>query len=229
MGHNKVINPVNLSIKGKGDNLVITSHHQTFIELWNDFSIYVKENETFLHNAKIALDVREIEVHSNEMFKLRDFIQDHHMSIVQIKSTSAMTNQSAGLLGIPLVAAEKPGNGEIKLSSKSSDRAVILRKTIRSGTVIDEVWNVIIIGDVNPGAVIRSDGNVLVWGKLQGEVHAGRSGDAKAIICALELNPTTIKIAGNIWVAARHSNKEPEIAYVEENSVKIVNWNKKAF
>jgi len=196
MVQNKMTAPSNLSIKGKGENLVITSHHQEFSGFWIDFSHYLLENESFLQKAHIVLDTRDIPINSKEMFKVRDFLLEHQMTLVQINSTNTMTNITAGLLGIRLFDVNQASKSEQKLGSKSSDRAVILRKTIRSGTVIDESCDVIIMGDVNPGAVIRSDGSIIVWGKLQGEVHAGRSGNVKSLVCALELNTTNIILPG---------------------------------
>ena len=51
--------------------------------------------------------------------------------------------------------------------------AVLLKNTLRSGRVIRHVGHVIVIGDVNPGAQIIAGGDVIIWGRLRGTVHAG--------------------------------------------------------
>ena len=64
-----------------------------------------------------------------------------------------------------------------------------LRKTIRSGQSINYPGNIVIIGDVNPGAEIYAAGNIIVFGNLRGVVHAGTNGNDKAIIAAFKLEP----------------------------------------
>lgn len=69
-----------------------------------------------------------------------------------------------------------------------------LRKTIRSGQSISSDGNIIVIGDVNPGAEIIAKGDITVWGILGGIAHAGSEGNNYARIRALKLNPVQIRI-----------------------------------
>jgi len=69
-----------------------------------------------------------------------------------------------------------------------------LRKTIRSGQSISSDGNIIVIGDVNPGAEIIAKGDITVWGILGGIAHAGSDGNNLARIRALKLNPVQIRI-----------------------------------
>ncbi len=69
-----------------------------------------------------------------------------------------------------------------------------LRKTIRSGQSISSDGNIIVIGDVNPGAEIIAKGDITVWGILGGIAHAGSAGNNYAKIRALKLNPVQIRI-----------------------------------
>ncbi len=73
-----------------------------------------------------------------------------------------------------------------------------LRKTIRSGQSISSDGNIIVIGDVNPGAEIIAKGDITVWGILGGIAHAGSDGNNYARIRALKLNPVQIRI-GNVF------------------------------
>ena len=54
---------------------------------------------------------------------------------------------------------------------------VYIRRTIRSGQSISSDGNIVIVGDVNPGAEIIAKGDVTVWGILAGIVHAGSEGN----------------------------------------------------
>ncbi|MBE7712231.1 MAG: hypothetical protein E7Z87_00635 [Cyanobacteria bacterium SIG26] len=73
-----------------------------------------------------------------------------------------------------------------------------LKKTIRSGQSISSDGNIIVIGDVNPGAEIIAKGDITVWGILGGIAHAGSDGNSFAKIRALKLNPVQIRI-GDIF------------------------------
>ncbi|MBO6181281.1 hypothetical protein J6O86_06315 [bacterium] len=105
-----------------------------------------------------------------------------------------------------------------------------IRRTIRSGQSISSDGNIVIIGDVNPGAEIIAKGDVTVWGILAGIVHAGSDGNSFARIRALKLNPVQIRI-GDVF-ARRHdtvnlpfiqktSEYTPEEAFTHKGSIII--------
>lgn len=97
-----------------------------------------------------------------------------------------------------------------------------IRATIRSGQRVEFEGNVIIIGDVNPGAVVIAEGNILVMGALRGVAHAGVSGNRKAFVAAYSLQPMQLRIAD---VIARSPDNEqikpmgPELAMIKNNVV----------
>lgn len=74
----------------------------------------------------------------------------------------------------------------------------MIRRTLRSGQRVKFDGNVVVLGDVNPGAEIIASGSVVVLGALRGVVHAGASGDELATVVALTLLPTQIRIASCI-------------------------------
>ena len=68
------------------------------------------------------------------------------------------------------------------------------RGTLRSGQVISSESSVTIIGDVNPGAKIISQGNIVILGALKGNAQAGCMGDRNCFIFALDMQPIQIQI-----------------------------------
>ncbi len=82
------------------------------------------------------------------------------------------------------------------------------------------------MGDVNPGAEIIAAGSVVVWGRLRGLVHAGALGDVEAVICALELNPTQLRIADAIAIAPdeRRAGVTPEKAAIRQGQIEARAW-----
>ncbi|NLY43656.1 MAG: septum site-determining protein MinC [Clostridiaceae bacterium] len=97
--------------------------------------------------------------------------------------------------------------------------------TVRSGQRISFNGNLIILGDVNPGAEVVAVGNVIVMGSLRGIVHAGCIGNREAVVAALNLQPTLLKIADVITRSPDDSEEkkgmEPEIAYIRGEHILI--------
>lgn len=107
---------------------------------------------------------------------------------------------------------------------------VYIRKTIRSGQSISSDGNIVIVGDVNPGAEIIAKGDVTVWGILAGIVHAGSDGNSFARIRALKLNPVQIRIGEvfarrpdtvNLPFIQKTSEYTPEEAFTHKGSIII--------
>jgi len=97
--------------------------------------------------------------------------------------------------------------------------------TVRSGQLVSFAGNIIVLGDVNPGAEIVAAGNVIVMGSLRGIVHAGADGNKEAIVAALNLQPTQLRIADIITRPPDEKEVKsafiPEIAYIKDNMVYI--------
>lgn len=105
-----------------------------------------------------------------------------------------------------------------------------LRKTIRSGQSISSDGNLVVIGDVNPGAEIIAKGDITVWGILGGIAHAGSEGNDYSRIRALKLNPVQIRIGDvfarrpdtiNLPYIQKSCEYTPEEAFTYKGSIVI--------
>ncbi len=96
--------------------------------------------------------------------------------------------------------------------------------TLRGGQALHNVGNIVVIGDVNPGAELIAGGDIAVFGSLRGVAHAGAQGDAGARVYAVDLSPTQLRIATLIAADAgvRGARKEPEAACVQNERITIV-------
>jgi septum site-determining protein MinC len=75
---------------------------------------------------------------------------------------------------------------------------------------------------------VVAGGSILIWGRLRGIVHAGAEGDASAIICALALTPTQLRIAGQIAIPPAQTGEiRPEVARLVDGKVVAEPWNVK--
>ncbi len=99
----------------------------------------------------------------------------------------------------------------------------LLKRRVRSGQLIRHPGHVVVVGDVNPGAQIVAGGDIIVWGRLQGTVHAGAFGDLAAVVCALEMTPTLIRIAD---VSVRNHRGKAEQAHIKEQEITFTKWDK---
>tara|TARA_Y100001978_G_scaffold195100_1_gene202945 strand:+ start:85 stop:744 length:660 start_codon:yes stop_codon:yes gene_type:complete len=94
---------------------------------------------------------------------------------------------------------------------------------VRSGDKISSNGNLIIIGDVNPGAQISAKKNIYVWGKLCGVAIAGNKGDENCKIASLYLNPLQLRINSTVAIGPKEKpvNHYPEIASLEDGRIVI--------
>lgn len=105
-----------------------------------------------------------------------------------------------------------------------------IRRTVRSGQSISSDGNIVVIGDINPGAEIIAKGDITVWGILGGIAHAGSDGNNYARIRALKLNPVQIRIGTvfarrpdtvNLPYIQKSSEYIPEEAFTYKGSIVI--------
>jgi septum formation inhibitor MinC len=96
------------------------------------------------------------------------------------------------------------------------------RGTVRGGQSLQQVGNIVVVGDVNPGAELIASGDIVVFGALRGTAHAGAQGDRAARVAALELAPTQLRIATCIAAGDGAKRREPEEAHVEGDRIVIV-------
>jgi septum site-determining protein MinC len=85
--------------------------------------------------------------------------------------------------------------------------------TLRGGQMLHHGGNIVVVGDVNPGAEVIATGDILVFGRLGGVAHAGAGGDEAARIYALDLSPTQLRIA--TCIAAEQDQQRPKAAGAE--------------
>lgn len=93
---------------------------------------------------------------------------------------------------------------------------------VRSGVILDHPGNLVVVGDVNPGAEVRAERNIIVLGRLRGIAHAG-IGRSYGFILALKLEPQQLRIARQVARAgdADGPAAAAEIAYVTSNKIVV--------
>lgn len=69
-----------------------------------------------------------------------------------------------------------------------------VKQTVRSGQVIKFDGNILVVGDCHPGSELHASGDITVWGTLGGIAHAGKDGNTRARIRALQLNAIQLRV-----------------------------------
>ncbi len=97
------------------------------------------------------------------------------------------------------------------------------RGTLRGGQALHNLGNLVVIGDVNPGAELVASGDIVVFGALRGVAHAGAQGDRGARVIALELAATQLRIATAIATGDAGSKlRGPEHASIAGDRIVVV-------
>ncbi len=204
-----------VQIKGIRDGLLASFVDASWDEQRLALLTQIDDRPAFFQGARLAMDVGTQALKVNDLVDLRDHLSERGISLWAVVSESPTTEHTSQLLGFA-TRISKPRPEENKQFADISDEtALFVNKTVRSGTRIEFPGNVVVIGDVNPGAEIVADGNVIVWGRVRGMIHAGARGDRNAFICALDLSATQLRIADEVSATLKpQKDPQPEIASI---------------
>ena len=209
-----------LQIKGLRDGLLVSLDDASWEDQRSALLLQVDMQPAFFQGARLALDVASQVLHVNDLVELRDQLSERGISLWAVISESPTTEHTAQLLGLATrISKPRPEeNRSFAVEGVGEDMALFQSRTLRSGTRIEFPGHVVVLGDVNPGAEIVAEGNVVVWGRLRGMVHAGAKGNRKAVICALDLSPTQLRIADEVSALLEpQDNPRPEVARINED------------
>jgi len=217
-------------IKGVREGLLVTLDEEDWTAARSALLDQVQARSDFLRGGRIILDVGNHILRAAELGQLRDALSEQGVALWAVLSYSPITQQTAQTLGMA-TRLNRPADEKASRPLETSlvgDTAVLVRRTLRSGFSVQHSGHVVVIGDVNPGGEIVAGGDVVVWGRLRGTVHAGAEGDDLAVVCALDLSPTQLRIAGQIALPPRRRGKpQPEMARLVDGQVVAVPWNPK--
>lgn len=83
------------------------------------------------------------------------------------------------------------------------------RGSLRKGQILETESDIIVLGDVEPGASVIAAGSIVVLGRLGGRACAGGGGRPGRYIVSLEMTPQKLKI-GDFKYNAKEENGEAE-------------------
>jgi septum site-determining protein MinC len=192
----------------------------------------------FFQDGQVALDVGARLLSSAEIGQIQALLARRQVALRMLISSNDGTQAVAHDLGLEVEtgqtlsprpdAASPPSPPMLEpltMAAPPAD-AMLARRTLRSGQRLNHQHAIVVIGDVNPGAEVIAGGDIVVWGHARGLLHAGAYGDEEAVVCALDLSPMQLRIAGHIALSPeeRQGIAVPEMASVRDGQIVAVPW-----
>lgn len=164
----------------------ISTNSSDTIESAKALNIEISELENVLEAPDFEIETQlspEVENALDKIFGDNDFEDEEEKEVKELEEAHAdlMEEETEEIIAMRGEAEKLP--------------TLYLKKTIRSGQSISSDGNLIVIGDVNPGAEVIAKGDITVWGILGGIAHAGSEGNSQARIRALKMNAIQLRIA----------------------------------
>jgi septum site-determining protein MinC len=150
--------------------------------------------ESFLGNSQAAIHFNGRNLTDDEVGLLIDIIKDgSRLEITEIVVEEVTEAAEEAAVEPP---AEDGGEEPMLTEAFDNEQMTVYQYgNLRSGRSLRYPGSVVLMGDVNAGAEIVAEGNVIVMGTLRGMVHAGCAGDTGCFVSALSMQPTQLRIA----------------------------------
>jgi septum site-determining protein MinC len=222
-----------IAIKGTRNGLLLTLEPETpFSDLLTALADRLAEAPAFFRGASLTVDTSRRMLRVSERVQLENLLARYQMSVVPMEQMAGAPK--SGDLSLPPFArpvstaplSEREQVSHEQRDQRESDDTLFVRRTVRSGQAIRHASNVVVLGDVNPGAEIIAAGDVIVWGVLRGMVHAGFPDNENAVVCSLQLCPVQLRIA---HLLSRPPDgfevqPRPEVAAIRQGQIVVEAW-----
>ena len=204
-----------VQIKGIRDGLLATFSDASWEDQSTALLSQIDERPSFFQGARLAVDVGTQVLKVNDLVDVRDRLSERNVSLWAVISESPTTEHTSQLLGLATRISKPRPEEQKPAEAVSQDTALFINKTLRSGKRVEFPGHVVVMGDVNAGAEIVAEGNVIVWGRVRGMIHAGAKGNRAASICALDLSATQLRIADEVSAMLKpQKDPKPEVATI---------------
>lgn len=199
-----------IQVRGNKDGInaiIDIEKFSTFNEVINVLVDRLSIGKGFYRNSILKLTANFKNITDSEIAKLKDELFDKiHVRDCIFEDISIKKSED-----------NKVFNGIYEGKTK------FIRKTIRSGQLINYPGNIVIIGDINSGAEVVAKGNIVVLGSIKGQVKAGIGGNDKSIIAAFSLQPEVLQINEILTIAPEDGIKPsyPEVAKIKDGAIVV--------
>jgi len=238
-------------IKGDRDGLFLVIREDAdWTAIQQSLRKRLKASPQFFRGAAVRLNPEEYQLTEQQRASLEALFREFGVYLVEphrprsvgsaaepVRARSSAPSQAELLLARATAALVEQAEAEQALAAESAveesddvllklgdPNTLLIRRTLRSGQSVSFDGNVVILGDVNAGAVVTCSGDIIVLGALRGVAHAGAEGNTDAVVIAFRLEPTQLRIAGYISRAPDGEYirpQGPEVARIRDGSIQV--------
>ncbi len=197
---------------------------ENWAEILEDLQLFFHNAGNFFQGGRVILELLDNQTLDKLTFaQFRNMLEAHELQLWAVLGGDPETQRLIREQGL---RTRLPEN-ETHRAPDPQSNGVFIQKTIRSGQRLKAPGHITVLGDVNPGGEIIATGNIVVWGRVRGIVHAGILGDRDAVICALALEPAQLRIADLITRSPEDAPSDPprpEIARIQDDVIIVEPW-----
>ncbi|MEO0867015.1 MAG: septum site-determining protein MinC [Cyanobacteria bacterium J06642_11] len=193
-------------------------------DLCQQLTLRLSSDSRFLQsNIAVHLIARDHLLDGRQLQELDQLLQASQLRMKRVYTQRRQTAVAAVTAGFSVEQQTNLDNLDGQSQGKALDAPLYVQTTVRSGTELRHQGSIVVLGDVNPGGSLIATGDIFVWGRLRGVVHAGAEGNAACRIMALQMQPTQLRIADNVARAPEKppASYQPEVAYISRGSIRI--------
>lgn len=227
MARDETDNPI--TIKGTEAGLVINLGDAPWERVLAWLETLLSSRASFFLGGRAALHVGDKSLTAEQLLAIGNLVERFGMTLWAVVGDHPETHSAARELGLETRLRQAGPRAPVEPDPPGEVSGIVVRRTLRSGQVLSHAGHITLLGDVNPGAEVIAGGDVFVWGKLRGTVHAGAMGNDGAVVCALQLAPSQIRIGSHIARAPERARppKAPEMASVQEGNIVVERWTRR--
>jgi septum site-determining protein MinC len=231
-----------IQFKGKGEGLQLILHERyQYAQIKQELLRMMNNSRNFFNKDDIRIVVSGKKLEEDEQQDLSDTLNsvlnteyiDFEADRQVQEEEQEQKNPKEMLLHLEKADSDEepfvrrhPEDVPASTKDKPSEEAAsaFVCHTVRSGQRIQSEGDVVVIGDVNPGAELVAGGSIAVMGTLRGMAQAGCFGDEQAVVAANQLMPTQLRIAKKIAIppeGEHYAPTRPEIARIRDGAIVI--------
>ncbi len=219
-------------IKGTRKGPSITLGEGEWKSLLAEVQDRLSQAPAFFRNSNVHVNVGNRNLSTDELRWLVNILGQHSVRLASLRTDSEVSSSAAETLQIRLALPESisdvPG---VRVPTPDVSEGLLVRRTLRSGQLVQHPGHIVVVGDINPGAEVIAGGDVIVWGRVRGTVQAGALGDSGSIVCALDLAPAQLRIGKLIAISPEErvgrgadTSRKPEVAFVQDGQIVAEPW-----
>ncbi len=207
--------------ESQGGIIICLDSQGSFPALKQQLSDKLEAFDDLLIGVQVVLDVGQRKLSKKEVHELKNLLLDQGLHLKKLVSRGKNVDLKDNKGQVEVVSMPP---ARLSQEVGTSEETILIKRTLRSGQRVFFPGNIVVLGDVNPGAEVIAGGNVLVMGSMRGLAHAGALGSEQAVVVAFRLNPTQLRIANHITRAPEgqgSAGNDPEMASIKSGKVII--------